>query len=106
SRNTSEELWRFEARSPVQGRRTTRDVELHGTVIPADSKVLLLTGSAGRDERVYPDPNRFDVRRSLHNHVSFGYGIHYCVGAALARLDGRFALQEPLERFPRWGVDH
>ena len=104
--NAVEELLRYEAPSPVQGRWTTRDVELHDTVIPANSKVLLLTGSAGRDERAYPDPDRFDVRRDLRNHVSFGYGIHYCVGAALARLEGRVALQETLERFPRWEVDH
>jgi cytochrome P450 len=104
--NAVEELLRYEAPSPVQGRWTTRDVELHDTVIPANSKVLLLTGSAGRDERAYPDPDRFDVHRSLHNHVSFGYGIHYCVGAALARLEGRIALQETLERYPRWEVDH
>ena len=83
-----------------------RDVELHGTVIPKDSKVLLLTGSAGRDDRAYTDPDRFDVRRELHNHVSFGYGIHYCVGAALARLEGRIALEETLKRYPAWDVDH
>jgi cytochrome P450 len=104
--NAVEELLRYEAPSPVQGRWTTRDVELHGTVIPSGSKVLLLTGSAGRDERAYPDPDRFDVRRDLHNHVSFGYGIHYCVGAALARLEGRVALEETLQRYPTWDVDH
>jgi cytochrome P450 len=103
--NAVEELLRYEAPSPVQGRWTMRDVELHDAVIPKDSKVLLLTGSAGRDERAYPDPDRFDVRRELHNHVSFGYGIHYCVGAALARLEGRIALEETLTRFPRWDVD-
>jgi cytochrome P450 len=101
-----EELLRYEAPSPVQGRWTTRAVELHDTVIPANSKVLLLTGSAGRDERAYPDPDRFDIHRDHHNHVSFGYGIHFCVGAALARLEGRIALQETLKRFPKWEVDH
>ena len=101
-----EELLRYEAPSPVQGRWTTRDVELHDTVIPAGSKVLLLTGAAGRDERAYPDPDRFDIHRAAHNHVSFGYGIHYCVGAALARLEGRIALEETLQRFPEWRVDH
>lgn len=101
-----EELLRFEAPSPVQGRMTTRDVEVHDTVIPADSKVLLLTGSAGRDERAYPDADRFDIHRAHHNHVSFGYGIHFCVGAALARLEGRVALEETLKRYPRWEVDH
>ena len=104
--NAVEELLRYEAPSPVQGRWTMRDVELHDTVIPRGSKVLLLTGSAGRDERAYPDADRFDVRRDLHNHVSFGYGIHYCVGAALARLEGRIALEETLKRYPTWDVDH
>jgi cytochrome P450 len=100
-----EELLRFEAPSPVQGRWTTQPVSLHGTSIPAGSKVLLLTGSAGRDERVFPDPDRFDVRRKMQHHVSFGYGIHFCVGAALARIEGRVALEETLRRFPEWEVD-
>ncbi|HMD45846.1 MAG TPA: cytochrome P450 [Acidimicrobiales bacterium] len=101
-----EELLRHEAPSPVQGRWTTADVELHGTTVPADSKVLLLTGSAGRDERKYPDPDRFDIHRTFDGHVSFGQGIHFCVGAALARLEGRVALEETLTRFPVWEVDH
>jgi cytochrome P450 len=101
-----EELLRYEAPSPVQGRWTTRPVELHGVEIPQDSRVLLLTGSAGRDERAYDDPDRFDIHRGATNHVSFGYGIHYCVGAALARLEGRIALEETLRRFPEWDVDH
>ena len=103
--NAVEELLRFEAPSPVQGRTTTRDVTLHGVTIPAGSKVLLLTGSAGRDERAFPDPDRFDVRRTIQHHVSFGYGIHFCVGAALARTEGRVALEETLRRFPTWDVD-
>ena len=90
----------------MQGRWTTRPVELHGTTIPADSKVLLLTGSAGRDERAYPDPDRFDIHRANKHHVSFGYGIHFCLGAALARLEGKVALDETLKRFPTWEVDH
>lgn len=103
--NGIEELLRYEAPSPVQGRWTTTEVELHGTTIPADSKVLLLTGSAGRDDRVFPDADRFDVRREMKHHASFGYGIHFCVGAALARLEGRIALEETLKRFPTWGID-
>jgi cytochrome P450 len=101
-----EELLRYEAPSPVQGRWTTRDVELHGTHIPVDSKVLLLTGSAGRDERKFPDADRFDIHRPIDHHVSFGYGIHFCLGAALARLEGRVGLEETLKRFPEWEVDH
>jgi cytochrome P450 len=104
--NAVEELLRYEAPSPVQGRFTTGAVELHGVTIPAQAKVLLLTGSAGRDERAYPDPDRFDVHRRFDQHLSFGYGIHYCLGAALARLEGRIALEETLRRFPAWEVDH
>ena len=100
-----EELLRFEAPSPVQGRWTTRDVELHGVTVPKDSKVLLLTGSAGRDERRYPAPDRFDVTRDQSSHVSFGFGIHFCLGAALARLEGRIGLEETLARFPEWDVE-
>jgi cytochrome P450 len=101
-----EELLRFEAPSPVQGRWTAEPVELHGCRIPAGSKVLLLTGSAGRDERRYPDPDRFDMHRQGGGHVSFGFGIHFCLGAALARLEARVALEETLARFPEWRVDH
>jgi len=103
--NAVEELLRYEAPSPVQGRWLTRDVELHGQVIPAGSKILLLTGSAGRDEREYPDADVFDVRRKFDHHVSFGHGIHFCIGAALARLEGRVALEETLRRMPSWTVD-
>jgi cytochrome P450 len=103
--NAVEELLRYEAPSPVQGRWTTEPVELHGTVVPADSKVLLLTGSAGRDERRWPDADRFDIHRDLGTHMSFGFGIHFCLGAALARLEGRIALEETLKRFPEWQVD-
>ncbi len=101
-----EELLRYEPPSPVQGRWLTEEVELHGQVIPKDSKVLLLTGSAGRDERKYPEGNRFDIHRRFDHHVTFGYGVHFCLGAALARLEGRIGLEETLARFPRWEVDH
>lgn len=104
--NAVEELLRFEAPSPVQGRWTARPVELHGELVPAESKVLLLTGSAGRDERRYPEPDHFDIHRSLGSHVSFGFGIHFCLGAALARLEGRVAIEETLARFPTWAVDY
>lgn len=106
AQNAVEELLRFEAPSPVQGRWTSRDVELHGTTIPAGSKVLLLTGSAGRDERKYPDPDRFDAQRHFDHHVSFGFGIHFCIGAALARMEGRIAVEEALAHAPTWTVDH
>ncbi len=104
--NAVEEILRYEAPSPVQCRRILNDVELHGITMPAGSRVLLLTGSAGRDERKYPDPDRFDVARRIDGHVSFGHGIHFCIGAALARLEARIALEETLRRFPTWEVDH
>ena len=103
--NAFEELMRYEAPSPVQGRVTASDVTLHGETIPAGSRVVLLTGSAGRDDRVYPDPDRFDVRRQFSQHLSFGFGIHFCIGAALARLEGRVALEETLKRFPSWSLN-
>jgi cytochrome P450 len=103
--NAVEELLRFEAPSPVQGRWVTRDVELHGTTVPADSKILLITGAAVRDERKFADPDRFDVHRPIDHHVSFGYGVHFCLGAALARLEGRVGIEETLKRFPEWDVD-
>ena len=103
--NAIEELLRYEAPSPVQSRWSTAEVELHGTAIPADSKVVMITGSAGRDERAYPDADRFDIHRKMDHHLSFGYGIHFCLGAALARMEGRVALEETLRRFPEWTVD-
>jgi cytochrome P450 len=103
--NGVEEILRYEAPSPIQGRCTTRPVELHGAVIPEDAKVALLTGAADRDEREFPDPDRLDVTRHIGRHVAFGYGIHFCLGAALARLEGRIALEETLARFPTWDVD-
>ena len=102
--NAIEELLRFEPPSPIQGRWTTRPVEVQGTVLPEGAKVLLLTGSAGRDEREFPDPDRFDIHRTMSSHLSFGYGVHFCIGAALARLEGRIGLEEVLRRFPSWGI--
>jgi cytochrome P450 len=103
--NAVEELLRYEAPSPVQARVVTRDVEWYGTTVPEGSVMLLLTGAAGRDERQYADPDRFDVRRPIDHHLSFGYGLHYCLGAALARLEGRVAIEELLARFPTWELD-
>ena len=67
--------------------------------------MLLLNASANRDERKWPDADRFDIHRKINRHLSFGYGIHFCMGAALARLEGRVALEEVLKRFPSWEVD-
>ena len=72
---------------------------------PQYSKIAMLTGSAGRDEREFADADRFDVERTFDRHVTFGYGIHFCLGASLARLEGRIVLEETLARFPHWDVD-
>jgi len=103
--NAVDELLRYEAPSPVQARRVQRDIELHGTTVPEGARMLLLTASAGRDEREYPDADRFDVTRKIDRHVSLGYGVHFCLGASLARLEGRVALEETLARFPEWDVE-
>jgi cytochrome P450 len=103
--NAIEELLRFEPPSPIQARHVTRPVEWHGHTVPGNSRIALLTGSAGRDEREFADPNRFDVTRSFDRHMSFGFGVHYCLGAHLARLEARVAIEETLARFPVWGVD-
>jgi cytochrome P450 len=91
-----EEVLRYD--SPVQliPRQTAREVELEGGKIPAGATVFLLLGSANRDERKFPQADRFDVTRNPQEHVAFGYGIHYCLGAPLARLEGRIALESLL----------
>lgn len=94
--------------SPVQNlaRTTTRPVEIHGTVVPADSKVMLLYGSANRDEREYgDDAGELDVTRDLDRILSLGYGAHHCLGAAAARLQTAVALERLLDRFPDFAVD-
>jgi cytochrome P450 len=91
-----EEILRYE--SPVQllPRQTAREVELEGGKIPAGATVFLLLGAANHDERKFPEADRFDVTRNPQDHVAFGYGIHYCLGAPLARLEGRIALDSLL----------
>jgi cytochrome P450 len=100
-----EELLRYEAPSPVQARYVTADVEHYDEKVPAGSAILLLTASGNRDERKFPNGDRFDIHRKIEHHLAFGYGIHFCLGAALARLEGRIALDEVLNRFPTWDVD-
>jgi cytochrome P450 len=103
--NAIEELLRYEAPSPIQARYVTKDVEHHGIMVPEGSVMCILTASANRDERRFEDPDRFDIRRTIDHHLTFGFGIHFCLGAALARLEGRVALEEVLTRFPTWEVD-
>jgi cytochrome P450 len=103
--NAVEEMLRWDPPSHYQGRWTTRDVELHGATIPADSRVLLITGSAGHDEREYDDPEAFDIHRRIERPVGFGFGVHLCLGAALARLETRIAFEELLSRCPDYGID-
>jgi len=103
--NAVEEMLRWDPPSHYQGRWTTRDVEVRGTVIPADQRVILVTGSAVHDERKYPDPDTFDIHRDIDRHVSFGFGRHLCLGASLARLETRVAFEELLKRFPDFTID-
>lgn len=100
-----EEVLRYEAPSPVQARYVTTDVEFYGTTVPEGSAILLVNGSANRDDRKFPDGDSFDIHRRIDHHLSFGYGLHFCLGASLARLEGRVALDEVLNRFPDWEVD-
>jgi cytochrome P450 len=103
--NAIEEILRYESPSPVQARYVTNEVQHYGNAVPEGSVMLLLTAAANRDERKFPDADRFDIRRRIDHHLAFGYGIHFCLGAALARLEGRVALDEVLQRFPAWDVD-
>ncbi len=103
--NAVEELLRYDAPSQVQGRWTVKPASFHGVTIPEDVRVLLLTGSAQRDEREYEDPDRFDIRRHVPKQLSLGYGHHLCLGKSLARQECRVAFEEILARFPDYQVD-
>jgi cytochrome P450 len=100
-----DETLRFEPTGPHIARYVARDVEYYGTTIPAGSAMLLVVGAANRDPRRFERAEQFDVHRSDGQHLTFGYGLHFCLGAALARLEGRVALDEMLDRWPDWEVD-
>ncbi|OBA88538.1 cytochrome [Mycobacteriaceae bacterium 1482268.1] len=101
-----EELLRYEPPAPHVSRYVTRDVEIHGQVVPEGSVMMLLIGAAVRDHRQFPpDGDVFDIHREVRQHLAFSVGTHYCLGSALARLEGRVAIEEILKRFPEWDVD-
>jgi cytochrome P450 len=103
--NAIEELLRYEPPAPHVARYVSRGVEHYGRTVPEGSVMLFLVGAANRDDRRNPDGDHFDIHRENVQHLSFGYGIHFCLGAALARVEGRVALDEVLNRFPDWEVD-
>ncbi len=103
--NAIEELLRYEPPGPHVARYVAEDVEYQGQKVPAGSALLLMLASANRDERRFDDPNRFDIHRNTGQLATFGYGAHFCLGAALARLEGRIALDEVLNRWPEWEID-
>ena len=104
--NAVEETLRFEPTGPAVARYVIRDVEYYGQTVPEGSAMLLLLASANRDERRYEDPDRFDIHRKDVQHLTFGRGVHFCLGASLARLEARVALDEVLKRFPDWEIDY
>jgi cytochrome P450 len=100
-----EEILRYESPGPYIGRTTAREVEFHGVKVPAGGVVLSIVAAANRDERKFPNPEAFNIHRERLPHLTFGYGFHNCLGNALARVEGRIALEEVLKRFPDWEVD-
>ncbi|HXO56149.1 MAG TPA: cytochrome P450, partial [Mycobacterium sp.] len=103
---TVDETLRFEPTGPHVARWMAEDFECYGTTIPAGSAMLLLFGAANRDPRRYTDPDLFNIHRDNISHITFGKGVHYCLGANLARMEGRVALDEILNRWPEWDIDY
>jgi cytochrome P450 len=100
-----EEVLRYWPPSQYQGRYSVAEAAFDGVILPAGYPVLLITGSATRDERFYDDPDRFDITRPPGLALGFGYGIHSCLGAALARMESRIAIEEIARRYPRFEID-
>jgi cytochrome P450 len=103
--NAVEESLRYDGPAQYQLRITTEPVVLHGHEIPSGSHVVIVAGAANRDEREFPDPDVFDLKRDAPRHLAFGHGIHFCLGASLARIEAVVALEELLDRFPDYEVD-
>jgi cytochrome P450 len=103
--NTIEEILRFEPAAHHVARFVSSDIEVRGQTIAEGDIMIFLLGSANRDDRRFPDGDRFDIHREIGRTLTFGNGIHLCLGAALARLEGRVVLEEFLDRFPEWDVD-
>ena len=101
-----DETLRFEPTGPHVARYMLKDFEIYGTTVPAGSAMLLLFGAANRDPRRYTDPETFNIHRENISHLTFGKGVHYCLGANLARLEGTVALDELLNRWPEWDIDY
>jgi cytochrome P450 len=104
--NVVEETLRYEPTGHASARWVREDIDYYGTTLPTGSAVLLIMASANRDPRRFENPDVYDVTRNDVQHVTFGYGLHFCLGAHLARLEGRVALDEFLKRWPEWDVDY
>ena len=102
--NAVEEMLRFEPPAQALPRQTRKPFSLHGKTIPSDERVLLVWAAANLDEREFEDPERFDVTRRISRHLALGHGIHFCLGASLARLEARIAFETLLERFPDYSL--
>lgn len=104
--NTIEEVLRYETPSAHIARKSTRDMEYYGQKVPAGSVVAFIVHSANHDERMFENPDDFNIQRERKPHLTFGYAWHVCIGNPLARMEGRIALDEVLKRFRDWEVDH
>jgi cytochrome P450 len=103
--NAIEEVLRYEPPAHFNSRYVAKDAEIQGQTVPAGSVITFLNGSANRDEEQFADGDSFDIHRKIPQTLTFGRGPHFCLGAALARLEGQIVLEEMLKRFPEWEVD-